>query len=462
MDYYKTHQNISKNVRDIMPRHLERLNWSAEAIHDFQTKQLRALLHYVNTHSAYYKKILNNFDINTITPENLNQLPVLTKREVLDNWNDIICVPDLKKSDAEAHLELLRNNPGTNPFLKNKYYVTATGGSSGLRGLYVWDLEYFAEITAVDFRYQSRDDMQQKNLPPRVVAALTAPSAIHASTPLCTIKLHDDDQITHLPVDLPIQSLCEKLNQLQPTQIIGYASVVARLAQEQLQGRLAISPKRATTNSEPLDSECRKNIGAAWGIEPNNTWGSVEMGIAGIEDDQHQGLILSEDMIIFEPVNKNLSPVQKPQDAVKLVTTNLFNKTLPLIRYLVDDVVELRHKPHTNYQVTDTIGGRTDDWFVYPNSVEIHPMVFWHILGQDANIAEYQVEQTKNGVVVRMISYEPRDDKLLKNLLDTALTQAGLIQPVIKFEYVSKLPRHPETGKLRRFMPFLGSMDQLA
>ena len=99
-------------------------------------------------------------------------------------------------------------------------------------------------------------------------------SAIHASTPLCTIKLHKDDQITHLPVDLPIRTLCEKLNQLQPTQIIGYASVIARLAREQLQGRLSITPKRATTNSEPLDSESRKNIIAAWSIEPNNTWGS--------------------------------------------------------------------------------------------------------------------------------------------------------------------------------------------
>jgi phenylacetate-CoA ligase len=453
MDYHKIHQNISKTVRDIMPRHLERLSWSSKQIFDFQTKQLNALLHYVNKHSIYYKNLLKHHDINSITPENLNQLPALTKQEVLEHWDDIVCVPDLTKSDAEAHLELLRDNSNTHAFLNNKYYVTATGGSSGLRGLYVWDLDYFSEITAVDFRYQARDDMQKNKLEPRIVAALTAPSAIHASTPLCTIKLHEDDQITHLPVDLPIQKLCDKLNKLQPTQIIGYASVIARLAREQLQGKLSISPKRATTNSEPLDGESRKNIQAAWGIKPNNTWGSVEMGIAGIEDDQHKGLILSEDMIIFEPVDKNLKLAQNPKEAVKLITTNLFNTTLPLIRYVVDDVVELCHTSFTGYQVTESIGGRTDDWFVYPNGIELHPMVFWHILGQDANVAEYQVEQTNNGVIVRMISYEKRDDIPLKNLLKTALTRAGLTQPDIIFEYVSKLPRHSETGKLRRFTP---------
>ena len=95
------------------------------------------------------------------------------------------------------------------------------------------------------------------------------------------------------------------------------------------------------------------------------------MGIAGIEDDHHQGLILSEDMIIFEPVNASLNPIKNPIDAVKLITTNLFNKTLPLIRYVVDDVLELQHALFTDYKITQTIGGRTDDWFVYPNNVEI-------------------------------------------------------------------------------------------
>lgn len=220
-----------------------------------------------------------------------------------------------------------------------------------------------------------------------------------------------------------------------------------------MQGRLNISPKRATTNSEPLDSESRKNIKLAWGVEPNNTWGSVEMGIAGIEDDRHQGLILSEDMIIFEPVDANLKPVQNPQDAVKLIITNLFNKTLPLIRYVVDDVLALEHVSFTNYQVTQTIGGRTDDWFVYPNNIEIHPMTFWHILGQEANIAEYQVEQIHRGVIVRMTTYKQQNDARLKQTLQRELTKAGLRQPEIIFEHVSKLPRHEETGKLRRFIP---------
>ena len=453
MDYHTLHQNLSKTVREIMPRHLERLTWSNKQIHAFQIIQLRKLLHHVNKHSAYYKKILKSFDINSITPENLNQLPALTKQEVLTHWDDIICVPDLKKEDAEAHLNVLRDDPHTNAFLNNKYYITATGGSSGLRGLYVWDRDYFPELICANFRRQVQDDTLKNIFNPRVVAALTAPSAIHASTPLCTIQLHEDDQITHLPVDLPIQTLCDKLNKLQPTHVIGYASVIARLAREQLQGRLNISPKRATTNSEPLDNESRKNITTAWGIKPNNTWGSVEMGAAGIEDDRHQGLILSEDMIVFEPVDAELKPVLNPKDACKLITTNLFNKTLPLIRYVVDDVLEIQHASFTNYQITQTIGGRTDDWFVYPNDIEIHPMVFWHVLGQEANVAEYQVEQTPDGVIVRMTTYKPGDDMALKNRLQTALLKAGLTQSEIIFEYVPKLPRHLETGKLRRFIP---------
>ena len=80
-------------------------------------------------------------------------------------------------------------------------------------------------------------------------------------------------------------------------------------------------------------------------------------------------------------------------------------------------------------------------------------MVFWHVLGQEANIAEYQVEQTHDGVIVRMTTYQQQDDALLKQALQKQLVKAGLTQPEIIFEYVLKLPRHPETGKLRRFIP---------
>ncbi len=56
---------------------------------------------------------------------------------------------------------------------------------------------------------------------------------------------------------------------------------------------------------------------------------------------------------------------------------------------MVDDVLEVQTAPFTVYHVTPNIAGRTDDWFSYPNNIEIHPMIFWNVLELDGGISEY-------------------------------------------------------------------------
>jgi phenylacetate-CoA ligase len=441
MNYKSIHKKLSQQTRHIMPEHLERLAWSREKIDAFQTQQLRTLLKHVSIHSPYYQKLLKPYDIDVMTPNDLKQLPKLTKQTVLDNWDEIVCVPELTKAKAEAHLEALRNNPNANPFFNNQYYVTATGGSSGLRGLYAWNLDYFSNLIAVDFRYQIQDEQNTPGFTPRVTAVLTAPSPIHASTPLCTSQLDTHDKILHIPADLPLQAICGQLNQLKPTHLIGYASIITRLARAALNGQLSIAPKRATTNSEPLNDRGRETILKAWGIQTNNTWGSVEMGIAGIENDKHQGLLLSEDMIIFEPAEK------------QLIITNLFNTTLPLIRYVVDDIVDIQTAALSAYKLTPHIAGRSDDWFIYPNQVEIHPMIFWDIFEREPLISEYQVQQTKTGVIIRVVAYPGLALEMIQTKLVSSLKQLGLTHPSVSLKQVKTIARHQETGKLKRFIP---------
>lgn len=51
-----------------------------------------------------------------------------------------------------------------------------------------------------------------------------------------------------------------------------------------------------------------------------------------------------------------------------------------------------------------TIEGRADDWFCYAHNIQVHPMTFRHVLGQNPNIIEYQVEQTQNGAIIRVVA----------------------------------------------------------
>ncbi len=450
--YQHIHDTISIVAREKMPGHIARLQWTRQQIQAFQLHQLQNLLEHAITHSRYYQSRCRSIDLSTLTLDNLKQIPPSTKKDILENWDEMICVQSITKQKAEHHLKLFRDNMIDNPFYHNNYYVTATGGSSGLRGLFAWNLDYFADIACVVFRYQMRDEASYSKL--RKIAVLTAPTLIHASPPLFTLQMSSTDELHFLAADLPITTLTQQLNELQPSHLYGYSSVIAELANQQLHGTLSITPTRVATNSELLDDEDRHRIQKAWEVIVNNMWGSVEMGIAGIESDEHKGLILSEDMIIFEPVDEQLQPVQAPQDAKKLIITNLFNKTLPLIRYVVDDVVEIIEADYTAYRIAKHIRGRTDDWFNY-HDLKIHPMVFRHTLGQDTNISEYLVEQTIDGAIIRIVTTGIVDATRIAQQIEHSLNQAGLAKPHVIIEQMKAIPRHQETGKIKRFIPLI-------
>jgi phenylacetate-coenzyme A ligase PaaK-like adenylate-forming protein len=99
------------------------------------------------------------------------------------------------------------------------------------------------------------------------------------------------------------------------------------------------------------------------------------------------------------------------------------------------------------------IKGRSDAWFVYPTNIRIHPMSLRGILGQDRHVSEYQVQQTLRGARVLAIVHGSFSPRPLERALAAALEEAGLPEAIVTVEPVTELPRHPDTHKLKRFVP---------
>ncbi len=452
MSYSLVNQKIQNAIQKNITHHVARLTWSRTEIEAFQTQQFRKLLQWVMSKSPYYRERCQMLDITNISLNDLVAIQPSVKQDVLDHWDEIICVPELTKQIAETHLEKFRHQQIDNPYFDDKYYVTATGGSSGTRGLFAWDTNYFAMMGCEMYRYQYRDEQKTPVIGQRKIAEVTAPTAIHASTPLFSFHFDPKAQVLHLAVDLPIPELCHQLNAWQPTHLVGYSTIITELAYQAIKGNLTIQPQRISTAAEPLDDEARDVIRQAWQVEVNNMWGSVEMGMVGIESDEHCGMWISEDMAILEPVDEDLRPVSNPKDVRRLLVTNLCNYTLPLIRYVIDDVIKIDEVATSAYRVVKTLAGRKDDWFVYHDHIRVHPIVFRHLLGQHQAISEYQVVQTKNGALIRLITVSVLDVNALQTKLCQSLEKAGLKTPEIKIEQLAELPRHGETGKLKRFI----------
>jgi phenylacetate-CoA ligase len=138
------------------------------------------------------------------------------------------------------------------------------------------------------------------------------------------------------------------------------------------------------------------------------------------------------------------------------LVTKLYGQVMPMIRYELTDTVVIDSGPNPDapgYRRITEIKGRADNWFVYSDNTKIHPMIFRSILGQEPQISEYQVRQTPTGARVLAITHGDIPTDTLRTELIRSLVQGGLTNADVTIEVVPDLPRHPETNKLRRFVP---------
>lgn len=455
MDYFEIRKKLINDAQILLPAHLKRLTWQAKDLAFFQLQRLRKLLAIAKAETRWYQNKLKNIDPTTFELPHLSSLPTLDKNTVMQHWDDLITIKGLTKKIAENHLEQLRNNKITNPYLKDKYLFIATGGSSGVRGLFIWDEFFLRETACINYRFIINDQIKNNTLLPAIrMATIEAPTLLHGSQHLFTINVLPTMEVKALNVLQPLEQNIKILNDFKPHYLVGFASYVTLLAKENLKKNLHITPQWVSTNSEILDEGMRNTIRLAWQVEACNSWGSVEIGSVAMENNMYDGMIIAEDGVILELVDEHLQPVNHTRDARKILATSLFNYSMPLIRYVIDDIMDISSyaKDYPAYRVIRSVLGRSTDWFYY-NNIKIPPDAFMDILTVVKEVNEYQIIQTKNGALLKLVCNNPPNINEIINNATAHLLEAGLPNPIIEIEIVTTLDKNLETGKVKRFIP---------
>lgn len=255
-----------------------------------------------------------------------------------------------------------------------------------------------------------------------------------------------------IPAGEPFDDVLEAVAAARPTHLVGYATVIGRLARAASTGALDIKPVRVSTNSEPLFDEDRKAIAEAWNVPVHNLWGSTEIGVQAVGCGHGEGLHVCEDEVVLERVDEHGTPVAPDEPAARTLATGLANHTFPFIRYdLGDEVTTLPGNCPcgSRFARLADIAGRRDDDFHYP-ACTVPASVFRHVLGTDPHIAEYQVHQTPAGAEILAVGSP--DATALTDSVEAALRRHGLPDPRVSIRTVDHLARHEATGKLRRFI----------
>jgi phenylacetate-CoA ligase len=133
-----------------------------------------------------------------------------------------------------------------------------------------------------------------------------------------------------------------ELQQRPPDIVVAFASAAAHMARllerEGLQPRYPRVAFIAT--GEPLEPDMRAAIKRVFPAPVFDRYGSREVGLIASECEQHAGLHLNPSDVYVECLGPDVY-----EEPGELVITQLRNRVMPLIRYQIDDLAELEHKP---------------------------------------------------------------------------------------------------------------------
>lgn len=429
----------------------ERERWPEEKLRRHQQDRFDALARHAAEHSPYYRERLS--DVLGSGPVELSHLPVMDKARMMENFDEIVTDRRLRRDELLSWVEGLERDD----FYLGEYRVMTTSGSSGRKGLFVYDAAGWRHVAAMFFRQSAWMGVKPR-LPRRFRMAIiggAAPSHMsRQGSATLGVGVH---RFLGLPLTLPVERMVEELNRFQPEFLNVYPSMAMRLAEEQSEGRLRISLAKMSTSSEMRTPEMTERLTEAFGVHPFDLYATTE-GLWGVECERHEGIHLFEDVALFENVDEDGEPVPPGEPGAKLLVTHLHNFVQPIIRLEVSDVFTLDPEPCLCGRTlvrARAIEGRADDVLHLPahegSEVAVHPLQF-ALITRDREVREWQIVQEGTTVRVLVVARPGAAGDGLEARLGGAvarrLGEVGVSNPRVVVERREELARSAG-GKLR-------------
>jgi phenylacetate-coenzyme A ligase PaaK-like adenylate-forming protein len=429
--------------------------WTRDQLARHQRRELAGLVRHALAHSRLYRELYDG-----LTPGeeiDLQALPVTNKRLIMDNFDAVVTDPRLKLDALREHLESIRGDE----YYLGRYRALATTGTSGLRGVFVYDRAAWSTVLANTLRWNRFAGIEPR-LPVRTrICTIGADHPMHVSERIPESADVGLFKMLRLTATDPLRVLVDALNRFQPHVLMPYPSVAALLADEQIEGRLRIRPEIVTTHSELLTEEMIRRIETAWKITPFNHYGLSEEPHVGFECAEHRGIHLLEDHCIVEVVDDDNRPVAPGVLGRKYLLTNLYNRVQPLIRYEVSDMLAKSPVPcpcGRPFPLVTQIGGRSEDILRLKDAagreVAVPPMALTLRIEALPGVAEYQAAHDPGGIHLTVVPRPDANRDRLRAALDkdirTAIEALGAMAPPVDVVFVERLERpRQRMGKIK-------------
>lgn len=415
---------------------------------DFEERRLRRFrrfARFLQQHSPYYARVMqeHGLDPHSCAPDDF---PVLTKTEVMRNFDDIVTDRAITRHDVET---FLHESHDPRELFRGRYIVLHTSGSSGEVGYFLFDQKAWSHAMA---NLLSTDRFQIIPLRRQRVAFVGATQGHFAGVSITLAGRTGPFGVMYpartFEVNRPLAETIAGLNDWQPHLVTGYGTALKELAEKQCEGKLKIHPEAAFNSGEPLVEADRLVIERAFDVPVRNTYSSSEHLFMGMKEPGWKSMRLLEDNLIFEFSGDHI------------LVTNLFNRALPLIRYRMGDILKpLASDEHKPYLAIADVEGRVEQVARFLNRDRSIDGISPHTINEILipRVRRFQMRLLSDTsfelavVLEDGISPEQQRDSLAsaRERLAAILREKALDNVTFEVVPVSDLPIDPKTGKFR-------------
>lgn len=385
---------------------LEKMEWSNEQeLRDYQDVRLREIITHAYNTVPYYKRIMKKRGLTASdigSQEDLYKLPLLTRKDIHDNFEDLQSRAYKRKELKLGHTSGTTGSPLEVLYDKNVIHMTY----AVLGRQYSWaevELKRFGDHVAI-LRGNIIVPIAQKKAP------FWRFNYIHNHMLLSSFHMSEDNLACYI----------KAIKKFSPAVIDGYPSTVYVLAKYLLEHNEILPLKAVLTSSETLYDFQREAIEKAFQCKIFDYFGAAERVIFATECSHHKGHHLCSEYGITEILDQSAKPVLNGEVGL-MVGTSLHNKGMPMIRYLSSDMTALKKEKCSCGRVLplmEDVSTKAEDIIALKDGRYISPSVLTHPFKPMHSVKASQIiQEDYENIIIKIIptdSYSDSDSKHLK------------------------------------------------
>jgi putative adenylate-forming enzyme len=418
-------------------------HFSKADIHYYQENNLRNLVNYAVKNSEFYRNFYSGYDLNDVW-----NLPVMNKKIMMQNLTGCNTLGLSKEEIMEFCLEVENTRDFTRRL--NGQNIGMSSGTSGNKGVEIVTPEEENYMKAALF---ARFDFPKKE-------KINLAFILRVSAPAFSLNKFGH-KLTYISQLDSIESINRQLEKLNPNIISAPPSMLKIIADEHNKGNLSVRPGKLISYAEVLYPDVKKYLEEAFNCQVHQIYKCTE-GPIGISC-KSGSLHVNEDLVAIQTLDGNGVPVAPGEPCEKLIITDLHKKSLPIIRYELNDIITISKEKCTcgsEFRVIEEIKGRSDDmfWGIRKKDKTKHfiyqDYISRMIITTSDDIEDFQAIQKDYDLIVLRIKLKNNPDKsfLSEKLIigiKEIFTKYQCIEPGIEIIFGEPL-RNKYSNKLAR------------